>query len=97
MKEFMDIVKIRHLMCTNYHPICNGLVEPFNVTSKRMVLKLCTGDPGKCNKMIDPLCIISYHEVLNESTRFSPFELMYRRHIRGHLQILQTLWTHDVN
>ena len=46
--------------------------------------------------MIDPL-LFAYRKVLNESTGFSPFELMYGRHVRGPLQILQKLWTGDVN
>ena len=55
MEELMDILKIKHLMSTPYHPICNGLVESFNGTLKRMLFKLCTEHPRNWHKMIDPL------------------------------------------
>ena len=96
MEELMDILKIKHLMSTPYQPICNGLVESFNGTLKWMLFKLCTEHPRNWHKMIDPL-LFAYREVPNESTGFSPFELMYGRHVRGPLQILQKLWTGDVN
>ena len=41
---------------------------------------------------IDPF-LIAYREVPQESTRFSPFELLYERPVRGALQVLEKLWT----
>ena len=92
----MDILNIKHLMSTPYHPICTRLVESFNGTLKRMLFNLCTEHPRNWHKMINPL-LFAYREVPNESTVFSPFELMYVRDVRGPLQILQKLWTSDVN
>ena len=34
MKEVMNLLEINHLMTTPYHPMCNGLVESFNITLK---------------------------------------------------------------
>jgi hypothetical protein len=36
--------------------------------------------------------IFAYREVPNESTGFSPFELLYGRHIRGPLAVLKEEW-----
>ena len=46
--------------------------------------------------MVDPL-LFAYCEVPDESTGFSQFELMHGRHVQGPIQILQTLWTGDIN
>ena len=80
MQELMHIMKIKHLMCSPYHPMCNGLVESFNGTLKRMLYKLCAENPSEWHKMIDPL-LFAYREVPNESTGFSSFELIYGRKV----------------
>ena len=95
MQELMEILKIRHLMSSPYHPMCNELVESFNGTLKRMLFKLCNEHPTEWYKMRDPL-LFAYREVPNESTGFSPFELMYGRHVRGPMQILKELWTGNI-
>ena len=95
MQELMEILKIRHIMSTPYHPMCNGLVESFNGTLKRMLFKLCNEHPTEWHKMID-LSIFAYREVPNESTGFSPFELRYGRHVRGAMQMLKELWTVNI-
>ena len=47
MQELMHNMKIKHLMCSPYHPMCNGLVESFNGTLKRMLYKLCAENPSE--------------------------------------------------
>nr|XP_054755693.1 uncharacterized protein LOC129261667 [Lytechinus pictus] len=40
MKEVSRLLSLRHIMTTPYHPQCNGLVEKFNGTLKRMLVKM---------------------------------------------------------
>ena len=40
--------------------------------------------------------LFAYREVAQESTGFSPFELLYGRAVRGPLFILKELWTKEV-
>ena len=39
-----------------------------------------------------PYVLFAYHEVPQESTRFSPSELLYGRDVRGPLDVLQEEW-----
>ena len=41
--------------------------------------------------------LLAYTEVPQESTGFSPFQLLYRRSVRGPGMILKKLWTKEVN
>ena len=96
MKELMKLLEINHLLTTPYHPMSNGLVENFNGTLKQMLRKLCSEQPKTWNKCLDPL-LFAYREVSQESTGFSPFELLYGRTVRGPLQLLKELWTENID
>ena len=39
--------------------------------------------------------MFAYREVSQESTGFSPFQLLYRRTIRGSMEVLKDLWTEN--
>ena len=92
----MKLLEINHLLTTPYHPMCNGLVENFNGILKQMLRKLCSEQPKTWNKYLDPL-LFAYREVPQESTGFSPFELLYGRTVRGPLQLLKELWTENID
>ena len=92
MKEVSRLLSIRHITTTPYHPQCNGLVERFNGTLKRMLNKMCEEQPKDWDRYIDPL-LFAYRETPQESTGFAPFELMYGRVVRGPLMIVKELWT----
>ncbi len=91
MKEIDRLLSIRQLTTTPYNPACNGLVEKFNGTLKNMLKKMCAEKPKDWDRYIAPL-LFAYREAPQESTGFSPFELLYGRTIRGPLQILKELW-----
>ena len=76
MEEVNRLLSIRHLTTTPYHPMCNGLVERFNGTLKAMLKKLCAEQPRQWHRFINAL-LFAYREVPQESTGFSPFELLY--------------------
>ena len=40
-----------------------------------------------------PYLLFAYHEVPQETTGFSPFELLYGRRVRGPLDVLKEKWT----
>ena len=49
-------------------------------------------DEGKDWDKLLPYLLFAYREVPQESTGFSPFELLYGRAVRGPLDILRESW-----
>ena len=92
MDEVSRLLSIKRLTTTPYHPICNGLVERFNGTLKKMLRRLCNEQPRQWHRFVNPL-LFAYREAPQEATGFSPFELLYGRTVRGPVQILKELWT----
>ena len=95
MKEVTRLLNIKQLTTTPYHPMCNGLTEKFNGPMKSMLKRLCSEQPRQWHRYINPL-LFAYREVPQESTEFSPFELLYGRAVRGPMLILKELWTKEV-
>lgn len=95
MAEVCRLVSIRQLFTTPYHPICNGLCERLNGTLKSMLKRMCQERPKDWDRYL-PAVLVAYREVPQVSTRFSPFELLYGRTVRGPMQILKELWTKAV-
>ena len=95
MKEVTRLLSIKQITTTPYHPMCNGLTEKFNGTMKLMLKRLCSEQPRQWHRFINPL-LFAYREVPQESTGFSPFELLYGRAVRGPMTILKELWTKEV-
>ena len=95
MKEVTRLLSIKQLTTTPYHPMCNGMTEKFNGTLKTTLKRLCSEQPRQWHRYINPL-LFAYREVAQESTGFSPFELLYGRAVRGPMFILKELWTKEV-
>ena len=72
MKEVSRLLSFNQLVTTPYHPICNGLVERFNQTIKKMLMRMCAERPKDWDKYIDPL-LFAYREAPQESLGVSPF------------------------
>ena len=60
-----------------------------------MLQRLCSEQPRQWHRYINPL-LFAYREVPQESTGFSPFELLYGRAVRGPMFILKELWTKEL-
>ena len=95
MKEVSRLLSFKQLVTSPYHPICNGLVERFNQTLKKMLKRMCAEQPRDWDKYIDPL-LFAYREAPQESLGFSPFELLYGWPVRGPMQILKQLWSKEI-
>ena len=96
MQEVSSLRSIKGLTSSPYHPICNGLVERWNGTVKSMLKRLCQDQPKQWHRLINPV-LFAYREVPQESTGFSPFQLLYGRSVRGLGTILKEIWTKEVN
>ncbi len=96
MKEVSNLLSIKQLTTTPYHPACNGLVERFHQTLKRMLRRMSEERPTDWDRYIAPL-LFAYREAPQESLGFSPFQLLYGRTVRGPLTILRELWTKELD
>ena len=92
LEEIYRLLQIKRIRTTPYHPQTDGLVERFNGTLKSM-LKKFVNKSGKDWDDYLPYLLFAYREVPQESTGFSPFELLYGRRVRGPLDILRESWT----
>ena len=55
---------------------------------------MCVERPKDWDRYLNFL-LFAYRETLQESTGFTPFEVLYGRNVRGLLTILKELWTKD--
>jgi RNase H-like domain found in reverse transcriptase/Reverse transcriptase (RNA-dependent DNA polymerase)/Integrase zinc binding domain/Integrase core domain len=94
MNELSRLLSIKQLTTTAYRPMCNGLVERFNGTLKKILQKMCTERPTDWDRYLSA-ALFAYREVKHESLGYSPFELLYGRKVRGPLQILKALWSSE--
>ena len=95
MTEISRLLSINQITTTPYHAMANGLVERFNGTLKQMLKKMCMDAPLEWDRYL-PAVLFAYREVPQDSTKFSPFEMLYGRSVRGPMEILKQVWTDDV-
>ena len=96
MEKVSKLLSIKRLTTASYHPICDGLVERFNGTLKKMLRCLCNEHPHQWHRFVNPL-LFAYREAPQEATRFSPFELLCGRTVHRPVQILKELWTGETD
>ena len=85
---------MRQIHSSPYHPQANGLCEKFNGTLKKMLRRMSSERPSDWDRYLEPL-LFAYREAPQESTHFSPFELLYGRSVRGPMAILKELWSKE--
>ena len=91
LAEIYRLFHVDALHTSPYHPQTDGLVERFNSTLKEMLKKTVSADSKAWDKLL-PYVLFAYREFPQESTGFSPFELLYGREVRGLLDILKEEW-----
>ena len=94
LQEIYQILHIRRIRTTPYHPQTDGLVERFNGTLKSMLRKLTSRSQKDWDDIL-PYLLFAYREVPQESTGFAPFELLYGHRVRGPLDVLKEAWSEE--
>ena len=94
MTEINRLLSIQAVHSTPYHAASNGCVERLNGTLKSMLKKVCVDHPQEWDRYV-PAVLFAYREMPNDSLKFSPFELLYGRNVRGPLSILHEIWAND--
>lgn len=88
LAELYRLLGVNAIRTSPYHPQTDGLVKRFNQTLKEMLRKSASEDGKDWDKLI-PYVLFAYREV---RTRYSPFELIYGRGVRGPLDVLKEEW-----
>ena len=78
MKELCTLMNIQKSRTTPYHPMGNAIPERFNRTLLNMLGTLENKQKENWKKFVTAL-VYAYNCTPHESTRFSPFELMFGR------------------
>ncbi|XDV20721.1 hypothetical protein PO909_025992 [Leuciscus waleckii] len=91
LRELYELLGIKSIRTSVYHPQTDGLVKRLNRTLKTMIRKFVHYDAKNWDKWLEPL-LFAVREVLQASTGFSPFELLYGRQPRGVLDVLKEIW-----
>jgi len=73
----------------------NGVVENFNKTMKNMLKKVSAERPKDWHRYLTPF-MFAVRDTAQDSTGFTPFELLYGRSVRTPMTILKELWTGEV-
>ena len=76
-----EILGVKKLNTSGYHPQCDGLVEKFNSTLINLIAKCCESRKHDWDTYL-PMLMFAYRSSVQESTRESPFYLLYGREPR---------------
>ncbi len=91
LRELYELLGIKLIRTSVYHPQTDGLVERFNRTLKNMIRKFVHEDAKNWDRWLEPF-LFAVREVPQASTGFSPFELLFGRQPRGVLDVLRETW-----
>ena len=89
-KQVCELLSIKHLKTTAYHPQSNGILERWHGALKGMLRKL-----GGVEREWDCLlkfCLLCYRSTPHTATGFSPFELVHGYPMRGPLEAIKDGW-----
>ena len=81
MLEICRLLGMKKINTSGYHPQSDGLVEKFNSTLISMIAKSCDVRGRDCDVHL-PYLLFAYRVSAQESTRESPFVLLYGRDAR---------------
>ena len=87
-KQFVISFKIEHHLSAPYHPQSQGALERYHQTLKSMLTKCCMNSTKHWDQVV-PLLLFCTRDTVQESTGFSPFQLIFGHNVRGPLTILK--------
>jgi len=91
MTAVFELLHIKHIKTSPYHPETDGMLERFHSTLKATLRKSCP-EATEWDIWLPYVCF-AYRDVPHAATGFSPFELMFGRHVRGPMSIIRSQWT----
>ena len=84
-------LNIKHNLATAYHAQSQGALERFHQTLKSLLRSYCTELDADWEEGL-PWLLLASREVVQESTGFSPNDLVFGHKVRGVMAVLQDTW-----
>ena len=78
IQEICNLLGVKKINTSGYHPQCDGLVEKFNSTLIGMIAKSVENRANDWDRHL-PYLLFSYRVSVQDSTKESPFFLLYGR------------------
>ncbi|XP_076047361.1 uncharacterized protein LOC143028891 [Oratosquilla oratoria] len=89
--QVMQTLGVQQSRSSAYHPQSQGVVERFHQTFKRILRAYCLEFRRDWDIEVDPF-LFTVRDSVQESLRFSPFQLIYGHEVRGPLKALKESW-----
>lgn len=86
--QVLKQLKVKHNKSTGYHAQSQGALERFHQTLKSLLRAYCTELNADWEEGL-PWLLLAAREVVQESTGFSPNDLVFGHKVRGPLAVLQ--------
>ena len=84
-------LSIKQQLSSAYHSQSQGCIERFHQTLKN-TLKMYCDEMGREWDEAVPIALFAIKDAVNDSTGFSPFELVYGHEMWGSLRMLKEKW-----
>ncbi len=90
-EQVLKQLQVRHQKSSVYHPQSQGALERFHQHLKSLIRAYCTELKADWEEGL-PWLLLAAREVVQESTGFSPNDLVFGHTVRGPLAIVQDKW-----
>ncbi|KAL5467722.1 hypothetical protein EMCRGX_G031986 [Ephydatia muelleri] len=77
-KKLFKLTKVHHKISSAYHPQTNGLIERYNQTLQRSLVKLVNKEQDNWEIFLEGV-LFAYQTSVHKSTGVPPFEIMFGR------------------
>ena len=95
-REVYRLLSVQQSTTSPYHAMGNGVIENFNKTIKNLLKKVTVERPKDWHRYLTPL-MFAVRDTPQDSTGFTPFELLYGRSVRTPMTMLKELWSGEVD
>jgi len=92
IREVYKLLDVKQSTTTPYHAMGNCVVENFNKTIKNLLKKVAAERPKDWHRYLGPL-MFAVCDTPQDSTAFTPFEMLYGYRVRTPMTLLKRIWT----
>ena len=94
LAELYDLLDIKKLRTTPFHPQCDGITERFNRTLKQMIRAYVDTSQTNWIQLLPELCF-AYNTAVHKTTDHTPSELMLGRRVK--LPVITSSFQNSIN